>query len=77
MKKLENTELVAQTLVLQNTNHMSSGSRFEHQAELIQIWSYMDNLQDQFHAPLVELYVCGICILLMRKRNLSVMQKHL
>lgn len=37
----------------------------------------MDNLQDQFHAPLVELYVCGICIFLMRKRKLSVMQKHL
>lgn len=38
MKKLEKTELIAQTLVLQNTNHMFSGSRFEHQAELIQIW---------------------------------------
>lgn len=37
----------------------------------------MDNLQDQFHAPLVELYVCGICIFLMRKGKLSVMQKHL
>lgn len=41
MKKLEKTELIAQTLVLQNTNHMFSGSRFEHQAELIQIWFSM------------------------------------
>lgn len=36
-KKLEKTELIAQILALQNTKHMFSGSRFEHQAELIQI----------------------------------------
>lgn len=37
----------------------------------------MDNLQDQFHAPLIELYVCGVWIFLRRKRKLGIMQKHL
>lgn len=40
MKTLEKTEIIAQTSLLQDTNHMFPGSRFEHQAELIQIWSY-------------------------------------